>query len=165
MADTLVENKICEACGAEVRPGSLFCYNCGGAVADELPDQPAKKKSENSVSDAWLRGDLAKNNDLKTTQLDGAVLENQVVAPTDKLSEEKIVEKVADKPLEKKNLQQEAKLKSAANMRRKSKVFQPKKVEIIWEEHQNAPNIWFLLVAVILILFVVGIFYLAIYLK
>ena len=165
MADTLVENKICEACGAEVRPGSLFCYNCGGAVADELPDKPAKNKSENSVSDAWLRGDLAENNDLKTTQLDGAVVENQVVAPTDKLSEEKIVEKVADKPLEKKSLQQEAKLKSAANMRRKSKVFQSKKVEILWEEHQNAPNIWFLLVAVILILFVVGIFYLAIYLK
>ena len=164
MADTLVENKVCEACGAEIRPGSMFCYNCGGAVSEELPE-PAKKKDEKPVSDAWLRGDLAENNDLKTTRLDDALLENQVVAPTDKLSEEKIIEKVADKPLEKKNLQQEGKLKSAANMRRKAKVFQPKKVEIIWEEHQNAPNIWFLMVAVILILFVVGIFYLAVYLK
>jgi hypothetical protein len=165
MADTLVENNICAACGAEVRPGSLFCYNCGGAVSDELPDKPAKKKREKAVSDAWLRGDLAENNDLKTTQLDDEVLENQVVAPTDKLSEEKVIEKVADKPLEKKSLQQEAKLKSAANMRRKAKTFQQKKVEIIWEEHQNAPNIWFLMVAVILILFVIGIFYMAMYLK
>jgi hypothetical protein len=102
---------------------------------------------------------------LKTKPLDGEIDENLVVKPTAKISEEKIIEKIADKPLEKKSLQQEAKLKSAANMRRKAKTFQPKKVEISWEEHQNAPNIWFLIVAVILILFVVGIFYLAMYLK
>ena len=165
MADTLAENKVCEACGADIRPGSMFCYNCGGAVSEDLPKKKAKKQNKKAVSDAWLRGDLAENNDLKTKPLDGEVLENVVVEPTDKLSDEKIVEKIADKPAEKTNIQQDAKLKSAANMRRKAKTFQPKKVEIIWEEHQNAPNIWFLMVAVILILFVIGIFYMAAYLK
>lgn len=38
MPNTAVETAVCDICGAEVRDGSLFCYNCGGSVskADEL---------------------------------------------------------------------------------------------------------------------------------
>ncbi len=32
MAETSVETPICNICGAEVREGSLYCYNCGGSV-------------------------------------------------------------------------------------------------------------------------------------
>lgn len=32
---SVVSEKICSGCGTEVRDGSLFCYNCGGAVGDE----------------------------------------------------------------------------------------------------------------------------------
>jgi predicted amidophosphoribosyltransferase len=32
MANTAVEILNCEACGADVREGSLFCYNCGSSV-------------------------------------------------------------------------------------------------------------------------------------
>ena len=32
MSESAVEIARCEACSAEVRDGSLFCYNCGGAV-------------------------------------------------------------------------------------------------------------------------------------
>jgi hypothetical protein len=35
MAQTAVKELICDLCGAEVRDGSLFCYNCGSAVSDE----------------------------------------------------------------------------------------------------------------------------------
>jgi hypothetical protein len=57
------------------------------------------------------------------------------------------------------------KLKSAASLRRKSKSFQNKKVEIVWEEHENAPNIWFIAVTVVLTIVAGVILYLAVRLK
>lgn len=43
MPKTAVEEAICDICGAEVRDGSLFCYNCGGSVSKtgELEAIPA----------------------------------------------------------------------------------------------------------------------------
>jgi hypothetical protein len=35
MSETIVDEPVCPACGAEVRDGSMFCYNCGSAVAGE----------------------------------------------------------------------------------------------------------------------------------
>ena len=32
MAGTTVTEVLCDLCGAEIREGSLFCYNCGTAV-------------------------------------------------------------------------------------------------------------------------------------
>jgi hypothetical protein len=168
MAETLVENNICEACGADVRPGSQFCYNCGGAVTEELP-KTAKKNKKNKVSDSWRQESMVENNDLKTTRLDDKAVEDVAVKPIEKPIEKtydsRLETKFADKPPEKLGISEEAKLRSAANMRRKSKTFQKKTVEIVWEEPESAPNKWFPIVAFILILLVVGIFYLAIYLK
>ena len=31
--ETKTENELCNACGADVRPGAMFCYSCGSAVA------------------------------------------------------------------------------------------------------------------------------------
>ena len=33
MVETAVEIQRCGACGADVRDGSLYCYNCGASVA------------------------------------------------------------------------------------------------------------------------------------
>lgn len=149
MAETVVENQICNACGVDVREGALFCYNCGGAIASEIIVEEDDKKDK--VSDVWLRENIVENgkNDQNTEQ-----------------SEEFItLEKTADKPIPKPDIQAEAKLKSAAAMRRKSATFQKKPVEIVWEEHENAPNALFVVVALILSLFAVVIFFLAMYLK
>jgi hypothetical protein len=35
MANSVVGEKVCDLCGAEVRDGSAFCYNCGTAVAEK----------------------------------------------------------------------------------------------------------------------------------
>ena len=35
MSDTLVKSAVCDACGADVRDESLFCYNCGERVREE----------------------------------------------------------------------------------------------------------------------------------
>lgn len=36
MSQTAVKELICDVCGAEVRDGSLFCYNCGTSVTEKV---------------------------------------------------------------------------------------------------------------------------------
>lgn len=43
MAEKTVEKQICQKCGAEVRPNTLFCYNCGGSVTDPSKTLPTVK--------------------------------------------------------------------------------------------------------------------------
>ena len=172
MAKTLVEKKICDACGADVRPGSLFCYNCGGAVSEKMPAADQSLKNDNHHQ---FQPELAEASDLKTTQLKRETVEEfenpPVAKPIGKplgsdLFEKAEAERQAELEAlaEKPTIQEKAKLKSAAHMRRKAKSFQ-RKVEVVWEEPENAPNKWFPIVAVVLILVVVGIYYLAMYLK
>ncbi len=152
MAETLVKNQICNACGADVRLKALFCYNCGSSVAPQIVVEENHKKDE--ASDAWLREKIIENrkNDKNIDQ-------------QKELEESSTIETVTEKPIPKPSIQEEAKLKTAATMRRKSTTFQKKTVEVVWEEHENAPNGWFIVVALILTLFAAGILYLAMYLK
>ena len=145
MAETTVENQICNACGAEARPNTLFCYNCGESLAPNNSDDP---KPDRSVSNAWFRENIAEERN------------------GDKPGETQPLEiiETAEKPIPKPPLPEEAKLKSAAAMRRKSKVYQPKKEEVIWEEY-DAPNKWFIFAAVLITLFAVGILFLAVHLR
>ncbi len=146
MAETLVENQVCNHCGADIRPTALFCYNCGSSVA---PETVIALKDRESAGEARFRRIIAegKNGD-KTTQI-----------------KQTIIEEAVDKPITQSSVQTETKLKSAAAMRRKSKTIKPKRIEVVWEEHENAPNGWFILAAILLTLTVAGILYLAIYLK
>ena len=139
MAETTVENRICQACGADVRPNALFCYYCGGSLT-----APAAKI------------------DLGNRNGGGAENGGQPAARTKAVIIKKIVDNPISNPIP---TAEEPKLKSAAAMRRKSKRMQPKRVEIIWEEHENAPNGWFVFAAIFLTLFAAGILFLAIYLK
>jgi len=146
MAETTVENLICQACGAGVRPKALFCYHCGSSVA---PGSVVSLKDEIDVGNARLREAVSEErNGDKSEQI-----------------KQTIVEKIEDRLILKPNLPEEPKLKSAATMRRRSKSFQPKRIEIIWEEHENAPNGWFIAAAIFLTLFAAGILYLAMRLK
>ena len=59
MPNTAVQTPICDICGANVRAGSLFCYNCGGSLKKPVPDatqpppvQPAVPVSKNGVKSA-----------------------------------------------------------------------------------------------------------------
>lgn len=145
MAKASINNRVCGACGSDVRSNALFCYHCGGSVA---PDIVTALKDKKTVSDAWFRENTnAENN--------GVPIQN----------EPETVGESADKPIPKPEFSEEPKLQSAASMRRKPKNIQPKKIEVIWEEHENAPNGWFIFAAVVLTLFAVGILFLARYLK
>lgn len=52
MPEAVVETPICDICGAEVREGSQFCYNCGGSVSKpedigEIPVAVPKPEAKN----------------------------------------------------------------------------------------------------------------------
>lgn len=59
----------------------------------------------------------------------------------------------------------EVKLTSAAALRQKRETAPKKSVEVVWEEPQSAPNVWFLVVALLLTLFAVGIFVAMLYIR
>lgn len=139
MAEATVENRVCNFCGVDVRLDTLFCYNCGSSVAPEVV-VALKDKEEFGAPKSSERFSADGNGDRSKRE-------------------------VADVPIPKPNFQNEADLKSAAALRRKPKTFQPKRVEVVWEENENAPNGWFILAAILLALFAAAILYLAMYLK
>lgn len=54
MAETILERPVCESCGADVREGTSFCYNCGKPVSadavDAAPEVHTSNGSANVVS-------------------------------------------------------------------------------------------------------------------
>ena len=175
MVQTSIENKVCRACGAEARTNALFCYKCGGSLAAKDDDAATKTdvRAENNASVA--DGELiqpsivpfSENDGESGTEIKVVKVKKQIVAEEVSAPETVLVNQVAVAPeVEKKSsIHEEAKLKSAASLRRKSKTLQPKIVEEVWQEHQNAPNIWFISAAIFLTVLTIGFLFLAIYLK
>jgi hypothetical protein len=154
MAENLVENRVCSACGAAVRPQALFCYNCGSQVAPEIENAPPGEATGEVWSD-----EIGDENRAETTKLDST--ENH--APPIQKPSETLIENKAEKNFPPPT---ETKLKSAAALRRSGRVAPQKKtVEVIWEEPENAPNAWFLVVAFVLALFAVGILLAMLYIR
>jgi hypothetical protein len=152
MAETIVENQICNACGADVRKGALFCYNCGGAVASEII--VVKNDKNKRISKTRSRKKLSQENENGIEIKVSKVAEKPVIRET-------LVEEPIANPIAKPNPPaEEIELKSAATIR-KSKIVQPKKVEVIWEEHEDTPNIWFIIVTVVLTVLAAVILFLA----
>jgi hypothetical protein len=46
MPKTAVQEAVCDICGAEVREGSQFCYNCGGSVSKAEEIEPIPPPAE-----------------------------------------------------------------------------------------------------------------------
>lgn len=187
MAETLVEKLVCTVCDAEARKGALFCYHCGGAIVTEV----TTAANGDSVSNGWFRENIGEDEakvkeaekSKVTSKLEAEVAEKigkSIEKPTDLPIEKptESIEKPTEKPTEKttekttENLTEnpkaaeKTKLKSAAEMRRKTRTLQKNRVEeVVWEEHENAPNGWFIIVALILILIAAGLFFVAVYMK
>lgn len=59
MSQTAVKELICDVCGAEVRDGSMFCYNCGSSVTEKVELIEIQKPSDElPPSDTHLNGNL-----------------------------------------------------------------------------------------------------------
>lgn len=145
MAETLVKNQVCTSCGADVRTGAFFCYNCGSSVAPDIVSTERNGKNDEGEKTEKL---LFSEKPLE---------EEKIPAVENKETPEKKEAEITPtaKP----------ELKSAASMRRKPKTIQRKRIEIVWEEPASAPNVWFLLVAVLLTGFALGLWLLASYLE
>ena len=146
MAETLVKNRVCNACGMDVRSGAFFCYNCGSSVT---ADVISSEKAENNAGQEKTENILFPENISVGEKI--AVVENKKTGEQNNgaevISEEK------------------PKLKSAASMREKPKTIQRKRVKVVWEEPASAPNIWFILVAILLTGFAAALWFVASYLK
>lgn len=150
MAETLIENQVCTTCGTDVRPNALFCYNCGAAVAEEVPSNNHQQKEKSSRKTKVK----VKNNKPK--------IENDLINQPEEIEKENVLLAETKPETEGKD---DVKLKSAAALRNKARRLEPKKIEIIWEEHDNAPNLWFIGVAILLVIFTIIIYFIAMWLK
>lgn len=139
MTETTVEKEICKSCGVEIRPQTEYCYNCGSAVSDSAT------ASETAHGDAIETETTVE----KTETIKTAAIEKTATAEAEKNQ----------------TIDESAKLKSAATLRRQPKTRERKTVEVVWEEHDNAPNVLFILGAFLLALLAGAILFLAMYLK
>ena len=71
MAKTTVENLVCQACGADVRENSLFCYHCGGSVAPELVVALKDRKNVGNVRFHKITDEEKKRRQIRANQTDG----------------------------------------------------------------------------------------------
>jgi hypothetical protein len=65
MPKTAVQTAVCDICGADVRDGSVFCYNCGGSLAkaDEPEPIPPPAKPVVAVAEPVTNGAVTKVED------------------------------------------------------------------------------------------------------
>lgn len=75
---------------------------------------------------------------------------------------------IISKSFEKKaktNADEDTKLRSASALRKRAKPTRLKKVEIVWEERDSSPNMWFIIFALVLSFLVTALIFIAFYLK
>lgn len=148
MAEKIIENQMCRACGADIRKNALFCYNCGKSVVPEIVN--SAEKDENSIvpEDVFFENE----NKILRSKIDDKP-ENSA-ALRQALTSESVL-----KP----QVKTETTLKSAASLRKINKTVPEKKVEIIWRENENAPNRMFIFAVILLTLFAAVVLWLELY--
>jgi predicted amidophosphoribosyltransferase len=126
MPQTVVEKAICDNCGADVREGTAFCYNCGVPVADVLPP------------------------DSDTSAEDGSIAESDVADAKTQAALDELAEKL------KFDQEEDKKLAKAAAERRKARVSQRKRSkEFTWESSDESPGGLLLLITALIAIFAV----------
>lgn len=174
------ENLMCSSCGADVRPGTSFCYKCGEtlAPADNMTPVPAEG-GKAIVSNAWFKEDISspeegapaespgefqetlteteeispKENEGNSEQASAAAVEDTSAEVDTAAEAEPEIKPVLVRAKEKPG----ARPASTAALRRKPKL-QREKIEMVWEAPENSSNPMFIIgtivifVAVLLIL-------------
>lgn len=178
MAGNAAKNLVvCNACGADVRPQALFCYNCGASVAPEFGggnnDRPATDETVLSRAETGEAGSGSGGNNISSSQkvetIDtknrkrtkrdaGRRLEKTSAAPSGKFPAE--TEKLKTAASIRKNSPPVAGAAAAAAKAKR------KTVEVVWETPEaGAPNLWFIAAAFVLALFAGAILLAALYLR
>jgi hypothetical protein len=153
MAKVLVDNSVCDVCRADIRPNALFCYSCGAAVGSKV--ETSNKNGISKKADFFI--DIISEDKGAKNIAPKNIESNKANLPAAKVSDKEITKN----SLPNADAQEKTKLRSAAALRRKSRIIAPKKVEISWVETENAANTWFILAALVLTAFALGIVFLA----
>ena len=103
MSDVLVQEKVCGACGVEVRADTQFCYNCGESLEEDAPIAAP----EGGIEPAVIPSITSKDGAADVSERNG-----------DNTSS-------ADAP--------DSPMQSAASLRRRSRTATRKPVEVVWE--------------------------------
>ncbi len=179
MAETLVKIPICSKCGEEARPQALFCFACGGKIVGYTEEE------ESAVSAAWFRGDIvetpsddagdpvAKEEQISESKPDTASVGSDAEVEEKAIPMPSVAEdtgskiKVKAKDVEGADQEKDSsgKLTSAAELRRRPKAIQTKRVEVVWEQAAEGPNIPFLIFGTIVGIVGIVLFFVAFYLK
>jgi hypothetical protein len=152
MAETRVENQVCQACGAYVRPGSLYCYNCGSAVVETA------KKNKYETGKLEFNGNL----EIKSSNHTETAYK-PIDKPIDKPFAEPFA-KGAQAENKKLNVQPQNKIKTAASANQRLRQSENKTVEVVWEKPESSTSVWFVVASLILVLFALFIWWAAQYL-
>lgn len=164
MAEKIVEKQFCGKCGVDVRPNTLFCYNCGSQVAsDEEVELENSKAPE--VSNAWFKEEIADSKKFETSKLDSKLVSAQAKEKVKSPAIPKPTDSITSEELPKTEKSKTSQLKTASSLRKQKKLNKPKQTWVTWESYENAPNLWFLLVALVLTLFAVGILFAMLYIR
>lgn len=178
MSQAAIEKETCNACGADIRLQAEYCYNCGTAVSPAAAEKVSLTSDDESqtvnnfgekiaVEKKPVREESAAPESERET--DEKIIDRKTAAEiipkeAETVDEEK-AEAGASEGERQTSVTEPTNLKSAAALRRRPKSSERKTVEVVWEEHDNAPNGWFISVAVFLTLIAVGVLFLAMYLK
>lgn len=135
--ELVAESAVCRKCSAEVREGSVFCYNCGARIVAETG--PVHGRVSNGQSGPRPADPAA--------SADGPSR-----AP------------VADKPISSSPPEEHsAALPSAASMRRR-RPRSPRAVEVVWQERQG-PGWGFVIGSSVLVMMAIMLLLLSLYLR
>ena len=147
MAETVVENLICEACGSEIRDASAFCFNCGESILDESDEFIESDPSESDAANARLDEKMSE----AWKDDDSVVTAEDSIGETEDDGENSVAER-------------RTKLRTAASLRKRAKALKRRPVRVVWEEPAQ-PSRLFMVVSIGLTLFAAAMLFLALYLK
>lgn len=164
MAENVIEKAACTSCGTEVREGSSFCYSCGEPLSGKQPKAKSKRSRKGSRNGRPVK----ETNRLAEEPEKAVVQETQVVEQlVETLAEPLAVEEpfIGDKPTVAESVVEDSpRLRSAASMRRRTRTFERKPVEIMWVEREK-PSWMFIIVSLVIVGFAAVLLALALYLK
>lgn len=141
MAEIVAESVVCDSCGADIRDGSVFCYNCGAAVSETQPCEEAAAGGNDGPFSASELKEAAIDNDIRSA-FDAADSESKKVL-------------INGNPV---------KLRSAASLRQRKKAYSRQPVQFVWEKSaSSSPG--FVIITIVLTIFTGVLLFLALYLR
>ena len=128
MPNAVIEKEVCKECGAEIREGTAFCYNCGARLGDDwVPPDPIRPLASNGVAE--------------TLPVEEKAIGKPKIPVVDKTGRSEPMEIAAGR-----------KLSDAANERRRARTTVRSSTQYTWEPIDEPMSVTLLISAVLFVL-------------